>query len=980
MEHHVLAENYLKYLVEKGMHERYDERCGGIPQEVIDRVNMEYETIIPNRFTDYILMIWDIHNFCRTPSRVFEFCKRKEIQPPPDGIIPIGPGRGSAGGSMVCYCLGITQCDPILFGLFFERFLNSERIAYPDIDFDISQKYRHIGIAYIADTYGEDHVAQIITYGTLSRLVVIHDVLQTANVPNSVINEVKSTVPNDPEVELSDMVEDEKFIKAMQSIPFPDTTIMVDRTNAERMLEIGKLSDENRVKVMSVFTGQTPTAQITIESTWTWEKALNIMLRLEGLNKNESTHAAGVVVAPVVLEENVPLMKKGGTGVLACQYDMRSLEALGYLKMDALGLRTVDVNYNAGVLVRKWYDKDYQFSTLRYDDSEAIKLIKDGDTIGIFQIEGTGFTQMMQNLEIGGFEVPRYEDRDISKLSTIEKLRGDEIKDFMWISAGLALYRPGPLDAIIEGKTMVQHLYDRKAGKEPVTYLFPEEKRYLEETYGILVYQEQVMSRVRQMTGCSYGRADILRKAMGKKDPVLMKEQMDWFIDNAMSYDFSTDEKFKDKEHKKRIVERASDEIEKFARYGFNKAHTVEYGHICYENAYLKSHYPDCFYAAMLNSLNDKPDKQTIIIKDMLNHEIQLLPPDINESFSDFVMTNPSIIRFGLGAVKQFGERATLVIQDREQNGEYGCVEEFRLRIPPTVLNKTVMTNLAKCGAFDSILQNQYSDTEFDCRATLVATMPALCDALNKLRRRKNAKAPIPTAEEALSRWENGAGSFDVTKDKDDPIQYSLWEKEILKYYISAHPIDKYEDEIRRWNAIQNVDDELLPNEVYIAGFVESCHETIIKKEGRNKGKAMGFVTIGTAYRTYEGTMFPGIYESCLPYIKENEPVVMKGKRNEYKGNVTIQVEYIRRMTNEGIRDCPECHIKLNDPDNVFELIQLKQEFDKYPGMTKVYMHIREGYDEVTIELGQMIALNDYLIEYIESIGVLGYKEEVLNS
>ena len=172
MEHHELAERYLKYLVEKGMHERYDERCGCIPQEVIDRVNMEYDTIIPNRFTDYILMIWDIHNFCRTPERVFEFCKRKGITPPPDGVIPLGPGRGSAGGSMVCYCLGITQCDPILFGLVFERFLNSERIAYPDIDFDISQKYRHIGIAYIADTYGEDHVAQIITYGTLSKLTV----------------------------------------------------------------------------------------------------------------------------------------------------------------------------------------------------------------------------------------------------------------------------------------------------------------------------------------------------------------------------------------------------------------------------------------------------------------------------------------------------------------------------------------------------------------------------------------------------------------------------------------------------------------------------------------------------------------------------------------------------------------------------------------------------------------------------------------
>lgn len=980
MEHHELAEAYLKYLVDKGMHERYDERCGCIPPEVIDRVNMEYETIIPNRFTDYILMIWDIHNFCRTPERVFKFCKKKGITPPPDGIIPLGPGRGSAGGSMVCYCLGITQCDPILFGLVFERFLNSERIAYPDIDFDISQKYRHIGIAYIADTYGEDHVAQIITYGTLSKLTVIHDVLSAANVPASIINEVKSTIPDDPAVDLTDVLDDEKFIKAMQSIPFPDTTITIDKSNVNRILETGKLSCENSELAMQVFTGMVPSVQVTIKSTWTWEKALNIMLRLEGLNKNESTHAAGVVVAPVVLEENVPLMKKDGSGVLACQYDMRSLEALGYLKMDALGLRTVDVNYDAGVLVRKWYDPNYDFSKLRYDDADAIKIINDGDTIGLFQIEGTGFTQMMQSLDIGGYEVQRYTDRDESKLSTIEKLRGEEIRDFMWISAGLALYRPGPLDAVIEGKTMVQHLYDRKAGREPIAYLFPEEKRYLEETYGVLVYQEQVMTRVREMTGCSYGRADILRKAMGKKDPVLMKEQMDWFKENAMNHDFSADKKFKDIEHKKRIVDRAADEIEKFSRYGFNKAHTVEYGHICYENAYFKSHYPDCFYAAMLNSLNDKPDKQTVIIKDMINHGISLLPPDINESYTDFVMTDKSTVRFGLGAIKQFGEKACdYVIDDKINNGEYGCVEEFRIRIPSKILNKSVMENLAKCGAFDSLLKNDCSDIEFDCRATLVATIPALCESLNKLRRKKNAKTPAPTADEALTKWENGAGSFIVTHGDDDPIQYSIWEKEILKYYISAHPIDRYEDEIRRWGAIQNIDDEFLPNEMYIAGFVEGCHETVIKKEGRNKGKKMGFITIGTAYRTYEGTMFPGIYESCLPYIKQNEPVVMKGKRNEYKGKVTIQVEYIRSMKNEGIRDCPECHIRLNNPDDIFALMQLKQMFDQFSGTTKVYIHVRDGYDDISIEIGQTIALNDYIINYVESIGKLAYKEEALN-
>ena len=299
----------------------------------------------------------------------------------------------------------------------------------------------------------------------------------------------------------------------------------------------------------------------------------------------------------------------------------------------------------------------------------------------------------------------------------------------------------------------------------------------------------------------------------------------------------------------------------------------------------------------------------------MLKHGIELLPPDINESFTDFEMTNEMVIRFGFSAIKQLGERAPYIIEDKMKNGLYGCVEEFRLRIPSSILNKTVMTNLAKCGAFDSLLQNDCSDTQFDSRATLVATMPAICDALNKLRRKKNSNSPAPTADEALSRWENGAGSYSVIRGVDDPIQYSIWEKEILKYYVSAHPIDKYEAEIRRWGAIQDTEDELLPSEMYIAGFIEGCHETVIKKEGRNKGKKMGFVTIGTAFRTYEATMFPGIYESCLPYIKDNEPVVLKGRRNEYKGNVTIQAEYIRSMSNEGIRDCPECHIRLNNYD-----------------------------------------------------------------
>lgn len=512
---------YLKRLVMEGAHSRYGDV---IPPEVIDRINLEYETIIPNKFDSYILIIWDIYNFCKTPERVREFCQRHGITPPEDGIIPLGPGRGSVGGSMVCYCLGIHDCDPLLFGLFFERFLNSERIAYPDIDWDVSQKYRHIAIAYIAETYGHENVAQIITYGTLSAKTVANEVLKAACVPQGMITAVKQAIPEEPKITISDVENDEKFMSALQGCYFPDTKVQVTKQNVIRILENGtyireddqKLNAQNTKELMDVMNGIKDVGFIDIKSTWTWEKALHVMKRLEGLNKHESTHAAGVVVSPEELESNVPLFRKDGDGVLACQYDMKALEAIGYLKMDSLGLRTVDVNHDAERLVRKWYDKDFVLDNIRYDDADAIKLINDGDTIGIFQIESSGFTQMMQQLDIGGYEVERYKDRDMANMLTIMKQRGDEIKQYMWIAAGVAMYRPGPLDAVVEGKTMVQHLIDRKTGHEPVVYMFPEEKGYLEETYGVLVYQEQVMARVRQMTGCSLGRADILRKAMGR--------------------------------------------------------------------------------------------------------------------------------------------------------------------------------------------------------------------------------------------------------------------------------------------------------------------------------------------------------------------------------------------------------------------------------------------------------------------------------
>lgn len=964
-----LTIRYLKYIVEQGAHNRYGDI---IPPDVQERIEMEYSVIIPNKFVDYILMLWDIHEFCRTPDRVFEFCKRKNITAPPDGIIPIGPGRGSVGGSMVCYCIGITQCDPLLFGLFFERFLNPERIAPPDIDFDISQRYRHIGVAYVADKYGQEYVSQIITFGTFSKKNVTTATLSALGVPNTYVAEVKKQIPEDPGADLPDILEDEKFITAMKNLPFLDMPVTVTKDNAQKILNSGRVTDnEVRSKILNVALGVKQSEDIVIENTATWEYALNIMLRLEKLNKNASVHAAGLVVASKVLETNVPLMV-GNDGGIVCQYEKQEVESLGYIKLDMLGLRNVDVNYDAEQMVRKMYNPNFNMYKLPYNDKETIQLINNCDNNGIFQIEGTGFTNMMKDLDIGGYELERFQDRDINKMSTIEKLRGDEIYDFMWISAGLALYRPGPLDAIIEGKTMVQHLIDRKAGKEPVAYLFQEEKIYLEETYGVLVYQEQVMSRVRAMTGCSYGRADILRKAMGKKDPVLMKEQMDWFKKAAMEYNFSSDPLFESGNHKEQVVNRAAYEIETFSRYGFNKAHAVEYAHICYHNAYFKTHYSDCFYCALINSLPDKPQKQTIMIRDMINHDVELLSPDINASQFDFAIVAPNQIRFGLGSIRQFGKAAGLVLEDRDKNGEFGCVEQFRIRIPAKSANKIVITNLAKCGAFDSILQNNVSNIQFSNRATLVATMENMCKSLNKLHAKKGSH--IPTVEEALKKWENGAGAFEVVEAEEDLIEYSKWEKEMVKYYISAHPIDAYRSEMLRWGTMQSEDIADMPDEVYIAGFVEDMHETVIKKEGRNKGKKMGFISIGTEFRIYEGTMFPGIYESCLPYIKSGNPVIMKAKKNFYKDNWSLQVEYLRQMSNTGIRDCPECHIRLDNPNDVVGMMRLKELFNQHFGNTKVFIHVLDGYNDITIQLAQTIALNDHIINFIEQIGKLAYK------
>jgi len=516
---------------------------------------------------------------------------------------------------------------------------------------------------------------------------------------------------------------------------------------------------------------------------------------------------------------------------------------------------------------------------------------------------------------------------------------------------------------------MVQHLIDRKAGKEPVTYLFPEEEQYLSETYGVMVYQEQVMSRVRQMTGCSLGRADILRKAMGKKDPVLMKAEMDWFEAEAMKQQFSSKPMTEDHQHQ--VVLRAVDEIEKFSRYGFNKAHTVEYGQICYRNAYLKSHYPIPFYTALLNSEVGNPKRQAVIIRDMISHNISLLPPLVTKSEMDFTMTDENTIRFGLAAIKGLGNKGLAsILEEKKIRGPFTSFENFRIRVPATLCNVNAMTSLAKCGAFDDVLGN--SMVNMKNRATLVASSKDICEAISKASAKKGKK-PKPTIEEVLQKVEDDMITYTITPTEEDLIEYATWEKEVLNYFISAHPLDAFIEEIDRWTAISDTEMEDLPSEFYIAGYLASVHETVVKKEGRNKGKKMGFVTIETEFRAYEATLFPGIYESCVPYMNTGLPVVLKGKKDFYHDTISIQGLYMRHMTNSGIRDCPECHIRLNDV-NPMQMMELRTMFDQHPGVTQVYLHILDGYSDITLVCKNCISLNDRIIDYCKGIGRLSYK------
>src|SRR6056297_1663794 len=581
--------DYLRQLCYEGAKNKFKD----VDENISKRLDYELSVIKKMGFATYFLIVWDFVNYAKNHR------------------IMVGPGRGSAAGSLIAYCLNITNINPLDYNLLFERFLNPDRISMPDFDIDFSYEGRSEVIEYVSKKYGRDKVSQIITFGTMAARAAIRDVGRALGIPYGKVDKIAKLIPLDPKMTIE---------KALQLEPELKTR-MENEPNIKKMIEISS--------------------------------------KLEGLSRHASTHAAGVVLSRESLTNFVPLQLTSD-GEVSTQYAAEDLESLGLLKMDFLGLRTLSVINNTLKIIRNTRGENVNINDIPLDDDEVYKLLSRGDCCGLFQLESSGMIDLVKRLEPKNIE-------DITAL--------------------LALFRPGPL-----GSGMIDDFINRKKGKIEIKYLHPSLEPILRDTYGVIVYQEQVMQVASQLAGFSLGQADILRKAMGKKEKEVMKKQQQLFIKGAVKNNID-----------KQTANEIYDLIAYFAGYGFNKSHSVSYAFISYQTAYLKAHYPVEYMAALLTSIMQNTDKVVKYIKECQNINLKILPPDINESLIDFTVVDRGKIRFGLAAVKNVGRAAIEnIIQERTENGIFVSLFDFCKRVDLKTMNRRVIESLIKCGAFNS--------------------------------------------------------------------------------------------------------------------------------------------------------------------------------------------------------------------------------------------------------------------------------------
>ena len=816
-------EERLRRMNEKG------EDAEGQRWHYYERLEKELKVIKAMGFSGYFLIVGDFINFAKKRS------------------IPVGPGRGSAAGSLVAYALGITNLDPIKHNLLFERFLNPDRISLPDIDIDFCIEGRDDVIKYVSQKYGKDNVSQIITFGQMKAKAVIRDVGRVMDIPYAEVDKIAKLIPNILDITIDGAVKQEPRLKEL-------------------------IDKDAKVKEL-----------------------IGVAKTLEGLPRHASTHAAGVVISNKPLIEYMPLYKGPKEDVITTQYDMKAVEKIGLVKFDFLGLKTLTVIDKTLKLVKEKRGVELDIENLNLDDADTYRLLSSGNTDGIFQLEKSGAKELLR------------------------KLKPETFEDIMSV---VALNRPGPLQS-----GMIEDFIKRKQGKAPIKYELPQLKDILANTYGVIVYQEQVMEIAKVLADFSPGDADVLRKAMGKKLPEEMIIQREKFIDGAK----------KNKIDQKK-TEKIFDLMAKFAGYGFNKSHSAVYALIAYQTAYLKAHYPVEFMAALLTSEMGDTDKVIKYISECRDMGIKILPPDINESRMDFTVIDDKI-RFGLAAVKNVGEAAIdVILKTREEEGQFTSIIDFCTRVDLRKVNRRVIESLIKCGAFDSMGVK---------RAQMMASLDKIMDISQALQRdRDNGQISIFHAMGS-----NGAGAVAAIElpqiEEWHEGQLLSYEKEAIGFYITGHPLEKYMKELKYLtntdtNDIKEKQDEA---EVSIAGIV-----TVVREINTKKGDRMAFATLEDLNGSLEMILFSDVYKNSISYLGGDVPVVVKGKVDKGEDSVKIIASALYPLEQAKAAFVNTVHIKADaNRIKADSLEKIRGVFNIHTGKSPVYFHLLWNDREVVV-------------------------------
>ena len=773
--------SYLRHLAEKGLQEKYGDN-------ITDkhRQRLEYELSIINKmgYPSYFLIVQDFVNWAKK-----------------QGIV-VGPGRGSAAGSFVSYLIGITNLDPLEYDLLFERFLNPERISMPDVDMDFADDRRDEVLDYVRKKYGNDHVAQIITFGTMAARAAIRDAGRALDYPYDFCDRTAKLIPMFSTIE-----------QALEDSP-----------------EFKKLYDNDAEA----------------------KKLINSAKKLEGVARHASMHACGVVITKKPVTEYTPLQKitgkDKGDGVVT-QYSSSTkssyVEKIGLLKMDFLGLKNLTIIQNAINIIRKTKGVEIDINKIPLDDKITYKLLQNALTTGVFQLESSG--------------MKRY----------LKQLKPTNIED---VIAMVALYRPGPMDWIPD-------FIARKHGKKEIKYLHPKLEPILKKTYGVAVYQEQVMQMAQSLAGFSLGEADMLRKAMGKKIPELIKKEKIKFVEGAVKNGVN-----------KKDAEEIFAFIEPFAGYGFNRSHAACYGMIGYQTAYLKAHYPTEFMAALMTSDQGNIERIAIEVEEAKDLGINVLPPNINESFEEFAVIKDSSgqenIRFGLNAIKNVGHTVTKeIVAERKRNGKYTDLANFLERVINKDLNKKSIEALAKVGALDDLGE----------RNQLIENMDTILNFSKNAQKMKDSNQDSLFGEVKME-----TPSITLREIPPAPKKQKLhWEKELLGLYVSDHPISEYEDFFKKMaTPINSLNNSMVGRPLKIGGIITKTQQIITKRK-----QNMAFVTVEDLRGRIEMLVFPNVLENTGTVWQEEKVILADGKLSDKDGTFKFIVEDAKVINRQEVEE-----------------------------------------------------------------------------